>query len=97
MTPAEGREALGDGTDRALNPYAPGGKRVWSPKEFDGVCQSGLRCGDSAPGRRRFLAIPLALCVRAAYARFSAAAFGECAVEMRVHSADEMRPEEVAS
>ena len=97
MTPAEGREALGDGTERALNPYAPGGKRVWSPKEFDGVCHSGLRRGNCAPGRRRFLAIPLALYVRAAYARFSAAAFGECAVEMRVHSAEELRPEEVAS
>lgn len=97
MTPAEGREALGDGTERGLNPYAPGGKSVGSPKEFGGLCQSGLRCGDSAPGRRRFLTIPLALGRRAAYARFSTAAFGECEVEMRVHSADETRPEKVAS
>jgi hypothetical protein len=89
MTPAEGREALGDGTERGLNPYASGGKSVWSPKESDGVCQSGLRRGDSAPGQRRFLAIPLALCVRAAYARFSAAAFVECEVEMSAHSTDE--------
>ena len=89
MTPDEGREALGDGTERGSNPYASGEKSVWSPKESDGVCQSGTRRGDSAPGRRRFLAIPLSICVWAAYARFSAAAFGECEVEMSAHSTDE--------